>query len=545
MSAATRLRRLDAERDILVLERSGAVSYANCGLPYHLGGVIPNRDSLELQTPARMGARFALGVRVRTEVVDVDPIARTVTARDLATGATETISYDELVLSPGATPRRPAKVAAGSPLETLRTLDDLDRIADSVDALPNGAPVVVIGAGHLGIEIAENLHRRGLAVTVAQSEDRILPILDAEMTAPLVDHLEQLGLTVRLGAPVAEVTVDGVLLAGGERLLADLVIASMGVIPDAGLARTAGADLGPAGTIAVDDLHRTSIPGIYAIGDVAGKTDAIDGTTRPVALAGLANRHGRHVADVIAGVSEAPAKPALGTSIIDVAGATAASVGWSETVARARARGREVRIFHTHPLSHAGYYPGAQPMSLKLVVAASDDRILGAQAVGTEGVARRIDVIAVAMSAGITASALADLELAYAPQFGSAKDPVNQLGYLARNRAGGDRTVQWHELDDAIAGGAVLLDVRAEGQLAEGVIPGATWIPVEELRDRHSQFKGRPLIVHCRVGQGAHTAARLLAELGHDVRNLDGGYLTWRDGMRARELVAPPGARAA
>ncbi|GAA1773767.1 FAD-dependent oxidoreductase [Agromyces lapidis] len=536
MSAATRLRRLDAAREIVVIERSGAVSYANCGLPYHVGGVIPDRGALELQTPSRLGARFGLDVRVNTEVVGIDPGARTATVRDLRTGETEELAYDELILSPGASPRRPA-AGPDAPLATLRTLDDLDELMQRVGELAPGAPVVVIGAGHLGIEIAENLHRRGLRTTIVQREDRILPILDAEMTAPLVDHLADLGIEVRLGMTVDEIHAHGVRLSDGERLPAELVLASMGVIPETELARTAGVAVGASGAIAVDGLHRTNVPGIYAIGDAAEKTDAVDGTSRPVALAGLANRHGRHVADVIAGADATPARPALGTSIVDVAGITAASVGWNEETARAK--GRALRVLHSHPLSHAGYYPGAQPISLKLIVDAADDRILGAQAVGTDGVARRIDVISVAMSAGLTASALADLELAYAPQYGSAKDPVNQLGYVARNRAAGhDATIQWHELDDAIDDGALLLDVRAEGQLAEGRIPGATWIPVEELRDRHHDFAGRPVVVHCRVGQGAHTAARLLAELGHDVRNLDGGYLTWRDGMRAKELAA-------
>jgi rhodanese-related sulfurtransferase len=307
----------------------------------------------------------------------------------------------------------------------------------------------------------------------------------------------------------------------------------MGVVPESGLARAAGLEVGASGGIVVDDAHRTSDPAIFAIGDAAEKRDRVDGSQRLVSLAGLANRHGRAVADTIAG-RPAAAVPSLGTAIIDVLGLTAASTGWTEEVARGR--GVDVRVIHSHPLSHAGYFPGARPMSLKLVVDAATDRILGAQAVGTEGVDRRIDVIATAMAAELPASALADLELAYAPQYGSAKDPVNMLGYIDRNLADGeDTTIQWHELDHAIAGGAVLVDVRAEGQLAEGAIPGATWIPVERLRERHDEFAGRPVVVHCRVGQGAHTAARLLTALGHDVRNLDGGFLTWRDGMRARE----------
>ncbi|MDQ0893024.1 FAD-dependent oxidoreductase [Agromyces ramosus] len=541
MSAATRLRRLDEEREIVVLERSGAVSFANCGLPYHVSGVIADRDELALQDPARLAARFRIDARVETEAIAIDPVAKTVTVRPARGGAEERISYDELVLSPGATPRRPERVAADAPLHTLRTLDDLDAIMLTVAGLPARARAVVIGAGYVGIELADNLHRRGIATTIVQPGTGLLG-LDAEMAAPLIDHVRAVGVAVELGRRAVRVERDRVVLSDDTVLPADLVIAAMGVVPESGLARAAGLELGPGGGIVVDEFHRTSDPSIFAVGDVAEKHDLVDGSPRLIALAGLANRHGRAVADTIAG-TPAPAAPALGTAIIDVVGRTAAKTGWTEDVARAR--GRDIRVIHTHPLSHAGYFPGAQPMSLKLVVDAATDRILGAQAVGSDGVDTRLDIIATAMAAGLTASSLADLELAYAPQYGAAKDPVNLLGYIDRNLASGeDRVLQWHELDAAIAAGAVFLDVRAEGQLAEGTIPGATWIPVEQLRERHHEFAGRPIVVHCRVGQGAHTAARLLARLGHDVRNLDGGYLTWRDGERARALEREADAAA-
>ena len=541
MSAATRLRRLDEEREIIVLERSGAVSFANCGLPYHVSGVIADRADLELQDPARVAARFRIDARVGTEAVAIDRAGKTVTVRPTRGGAEQRIRYDELVLSPGAAPRLPERVATDAPLHTLRTLDDLDVIMAAVSALPAGAPAVVIGAGYLGIELADNLHRRGLATTIVQRGTRILGF-DAEMAAPLVDHVRAAGVAVELGNPAVRVERDRVVLADGTALPASLVIAAMGVVPESTLARDAGLELGAGGGIAVDEFHRTSDPSIFAVGDAAEKRDHVDGSPRLVALAGLANRHGRAVADTIAG-TPAPAAPALGTAIVDVLGRTAARTGWTEE--SALARGRDVRVIHTHPLSHAGYFPGAQAMSLKLVVDAATDLILGAQAVGTDGVDTRIDVIATAMAAGLTASSLADLELAYAPQYGSAKDPVNLLGAIDRNLANGkDRVLQWHELDAALAAGAVLLDVRAEGQLAEGGIPGATWIPVERLRERHHEFAGRPIVVHCRVGQGAHTAARLLERLGHDVRNLDGGYLTWRDGDRARTLEREADAAA-
>lgn len=544
MSAATRLRRLDEDREIIVLERSGAVSFANCGLPYHVSGVIADRDDLALQTPERLAARFRIDARVRHEVVSIDRAAKTVLVRDLTRGEELELRYDELVLSPGAAPRRPDHVASGAPLHTVRTLDDLDRLMAEVATVQPGGPGVVIGGGYIGIEMADNLAQRGFTVTLMQRSGHLLGTLDDEMAAPVADHLASRGITVRLSETVTRVGVDHVVLADGERLPADLVVAAMGVTPETRLARDAGLDIGPAGGIAVDGYHRTSDRSIFAVGDAAEKRDAVGGGTRLVALAGLANRHGRAVADTIAGRptharAARPARgarPALGTAIIDAAGITVASTGATERAARAN--GTSVRVIHSHPLSHAGYYPGSRPMSLKLVIDAATDRVLGAQAVGTEGVDKRIDVLATAMSLGATASALADLELAYAPQYGQAKDPVNMLGYIAGNLASGeDRVIQWHELDAELDAGAVLLDVRAEGQLTEGRIPHATWIPVERLRDRHAEFTGRRIIVHCRVGQGAHTAARLLERLGHDVVNLDGGYLTWRDGMRARELA--------
>lgn len=532
MSAATRLRRLDEDREIIVLERSGAVSFANCGLPYHVSGVIADRGSLELQDPTRLADRFRIDARVRSEVVAVDRAARRVTVRP-ADGPEYDLRYDELVLSPGAAPRRPEHVAPGAPIHVLRTLDDLDDIMATIDRLPPGADAVVIGGGYIGVEMADNLHRRGLATTIIQRASHLIGGLDPEMAAPLTDHVRRRGVDVLLGRNVAKVEARRVVLEDGSAVRADLVIAAMGVVPESSLALAAGLEIGASGGIVVDGEHRTSDPAIYAIGDAVEKRDRIDGSARLVAMAGLANRHGRAVADVIAGRASTVV-PALGTAVIDVLGLTAASTGWTEAVARAR--GVAVRAIHSHPLSHAGYFPDAQPMSLKLVVDARSDRILGAQAMGTAGVARRIDVIATAMAAELTASALADLELAYAPQYGAAKDPVNMLGYIARNLAEGlDATIQWHELDEALAAGAVLLDVRAEGQLAEGTIPGATWVPVEQLRDRAHEFAGRRIVVHCRVGHGAHTGARVLAGLGHDVANLDGGYLTWRDGMRSRE----------
>lgn len=557
MSAATRLRRLDEQREIVVFERGEHVSFANCGLPYHVSGTIASRDALLLQSPEGLTKRFRLDVRVRTEVIAIDRAARTVTARDLVSGELRTQPYDTLVLSPGASPRSSAALDGDFRVHTLRDVSDLDRIMASLAITVDDAPLreaVVLGGGYIGVELAENLLARGLSVTLVQRGTQLLPALDAEMAAPFAAHMADAGIRLRLGVEVigtgavgsARISAslgadaDGLLLSDGSTLRADLIFSAIGVQPSSALAAEAGLAIGPNGGILVDATHRSSDPAIFAVGDAAEKTDAVSGEPRLLSLAGLANRHGRAVADTIAG-AQAPGVPsprALGTAIVGFRGLAAASVGWNERALSSR--GRPVRVLHSHPLSHAGYYPGAQMLSLKLLVDPETDLILGAQAVGQDGVDKRIDVIATAMSAGLTASALADLELAYAPQFGSAKDPINLLGYLNSNRAAGhDRTLQWHELDDAVAAGAFLLDVRAPGQLAEGLIPGATHIPVEQLRERHRELPSGPIVVHCRVGQGAHTAARLLSNLGHDVVNLDGGYLTWRDAQLAAALASP------
>jgi rhodanese-related sulfurtransferase len=311
---------------------------------------------------------------------------------------------------------------------------------------------------------------------------------------------------------------------------ADLIIDAAGVTPDIGLAVDAGLALGVSGGIRVDRDQRTNDAAIFAVGDGVEKVDAIDGTSELVTMAGLANRHGRAAADAIAGRPH-PSRPALGTSIIGVFSKTVATVGWSET--RLRAAGRAFRTIHTHPSSHATYYPGAEQMAIKLLIDPDDDAILGAQIVGGAGVDKRIDVIATAMSAGITASALQDLELAYAPQYGSAKDPINMLGYVAENLAAfPESTVQWHELADALGGGGHLVDVRSPEEFAAGHIPAAVNIPLDQLRNRHHEIEG-DVIVHCQVGQRGHSATRMLTQLGRRVRNLDGGYLTWKAGTRA------------
>jgi NADPH-dependent 2,4-dienoyl-CoA reductase/sulfur reductase-like enzyme/rhodanese-related sulfurtransferase len=540
MSAATRLRRLDERMEIVVLERGPYVSFANCGLPYHVGGVIADRDALLLQTPESLRARFAIDVRVHTEATSIDTGARSIEITDALTGATSTLEYDELILSPGTRLRFSIDTGdvAAFPLRTIDEMDAIIAALEQVEATHERPSVVVVGAGFIGLEAVENLHARGAAVTIVQASPQVLGPLDIEMTAPLIAALRAAGIDVRLSTTVLGGEHGELILSDGTRVAADLAIIAPGVEPQTTLAAEAGLTLGDGGGIVVDASHRTSAPHVWAIGDAALKTDAINGDEVVITMAGLANRHGREVADAIAG-DRVETAPALGTGIVGVLGVTVAMTGWSER--RARAAGRRIRVVHTHPTQHAGYYPGALQLTMKLVIDAEDDTILGAQIVGRDGVDKRIDVIATAMAGGITASALARLELAYAPQYASAKDPINMLGYVADNvRDARTRTIQWHELDAARAAGATLVDVRSAGEHAAGSIPGSVNLPLDALRARHHELGDAPLVVHCQVGQRGHTASRLLEQLGHEVVNLDGGYLTWHAGTTATTATLRP-----
>jgi NADPH-dependent 2,4-dienoyl-CoA reductase/sulfur reductase-like enzyme/rhodanese-related sulfurtransferase len=525
MSAATRLRRLAPEAEIVVFERGAHVSYANCGLPYHVGAVIAEREALLLQTPESLRSRFDLDVRVRTEVLAIDRTARRLRVRELDSGREYDESYDTLVLSPGAAPIVPDLPGAERAM-VLRSVTDADTM---VAAVTGGArTAVVVGGGFIGLETAENLARRGLAVTVVELGSQVMAPLDPEMVIPVHTELRANGIDLRLGTGVAKVLPDAVELTDGTLLPADLVLLAIGVRPETGLATAAGLRLGPRGGILVDETMRTSDPHIYAVGDAVEKTDAITGDTVLIPLANTANRQGRLVADAITGRPVALGGR-LGTAIVQIFGLTVAVTGTNEK--RLRTAGRPYQAVHTHPASHAGYYPGAEPMSLKLLFDPANGTILGAQAVGGAGVDKRIDVIATAIRAGLTADDLADLELAYAPAFGSAKDPVNMLGYIAGNQISGlERSVQWHELADTIAAGAHLIDVRTPTEHANGAIPGAVNIPVDELRDHLDELPAGELIVYCQVGMRGHTATALLSGLGHSVRNLDGGYHTWNAG---------------
>lgn len=530
MSAATRLRRLDETAEIVVLERSGYVSFANCGLPYHLSGTIQQRSSLMLQTPASLAARFALDVRVKSEVIDINRDAKTVTVRNLEDKTDYVESYDYLVLSPGAAPIMPEQEGAERAM-SMRDIEDLDRAMAWLGSKPSTA--LVLGGGFIGIEVAENLVKRGLSVTLLQRGSQLMKNLDPEMAVMLTTRMKSAGVDVRFNTTAVKFTKKTVTLSSGEEISADVIFSAMGVRPEIGLAQLAGLRIGENGGIWADEKQRTSDPSIFAVGDAAEKTDAISGEPRLATLAGLANRHGHSVANAIAQAPVVPATPALGTSIVTFEGLAAASVGWTETALRAQ--GRNIRVVHAHPANHAAYYPGAETMRLKLIVDADTDAILGAQGVGGSGVDKRIDVIATAMFAGIPASTLAQLELAYDPQHGSAKDPINMLGYINRNVAEGfTHTIEWHELEEFRSAGWEVLDVRTTGEHKFGAMPDSLNIPLDTLRENLDELRGKKVVVHCQVGQRGHTATRILTQEGIEAVNLDGGYLTWKAGMASK-----------
>jgi NADPH-dependent 2,4-dienoyl-CoA reductase/sulfur reductase-like enzyme/rhodanese-related sulfurtransferase len=530
MSAAARLRRLDAESEIVVLEKSGFVSYANCGLPYYVGGVIQNEESLLLQTPESLFKRFRLDVRVGAEVIEIDPAKKSVIY--MREGSLEHLTFDKLILSPGASPIRPNIPGIERGL-TLRNIEDVIAMDHFVSNHPKSA--AIIGGGFIGIELAENLRHRGISTTVVEAQDQVLAPLDPEMATFVADELIKNGIDLILSDALASVEVDSVTLASGKVIPAEMLILAIGVRPDTALANAAGLNIGERGGIVVDAFNVTSNPDIYAIGDAAEKIDALDGNATLVPLANLANRHGRIVADHIAGKVVREVK-AQGTAIVKVFDLTVATSGWNEK--RLVAANHPYLAIHNHPASHAGYYPGAQGMSLKLLVDPRTEQILGVQGVGREGVDKRIDVIATAMRGGITAPALADLELAYAPPFSSAKDPVNMLGYIAENVLSGlTPTAQWSEVESLVDSGYTIVDVRTAGEVDRGSLTGAINIPIDEIRERQAEIPAGKILVTCQVGQRGHAATRLLREMGHEAINLDGGYMTWSNSPVGRNSI--------
>jgi len=530
-SCAARLRRLDETAEIVVFDRGPFVSFANCGLPYFVGDVIKEERALHVATPELFHQRFRIDVHTETEVTAIDRHARTIAVRDVRSGATREERYDVLVLSPGAAPIRPPLPGVDRPgVFAIRSIPDSRRIRDWISG-QGVRTAVVVGGGFIGLEMVENLVHRGLAVTILEKLPQLMPPLDPEMAAPISAHLATKGVALQLGDGLARIDADAtgrltVVSERGARLPADLVILAIGVRPEITLARDAGLDIGARGGIVVDEEMRTSDPHIWAVGDAIEVPDVLLGQETVLPLAGPANREGRTAAESIAGRATR-FRGVQATAVVGVLGLTIASTGASEKGLR-RAGVTEYGKVYLHPGHHAGYYPGARPIHLKLLFSRSDGRILGAQAIGFEGVEKRIDVIAMAIQLGGTVHDLAAAELCYAPQFGAAKDPVNLAGMLAENLLNGDMpTADWEAL--AVTD-ALLLDVREPDEFAAGHIPNAINVPLSQLRDRHTELpKERDIWISCGVGQRAYYATRFLLQYGYRARNLSGGYVTYTD----------------
>lgn len=529
-SAAARARRLSEDAEIVVFERGPDVSFANCGLPYYVGGEIAARDKLLVTTPERLRTRFNLDVRTRTSVEAIDRAAKKVRVRDLHSGREYDEAYDKLILAPGAAPLRPPIPGIDLPgIFTLRNLSDVDRIKERVDRGVKQA--VVVGAGFIGLELVENFVKRGVATTVVELQDQVLPPFDKEMTVPILDALREKSVTVLLGqsAEGFEQAADGLVirLKSGERLSAQLVILGVGVRPENQLAVNAGLEVGARGGIRVNASLQTSDPDIYAVGDAIEVKDFVSGDPTQVPLAGPANRQGRIAADNIFG-RPATYRGTQGTAIVGVFDRTAAMTGASEKSLR-RAN-RAFRKVYVHPAHHAGYYPGAEAMTLKVLFHPETGKLLGAQAVGGAGVDKRIDVLAVALQAGMTVFDLEEMELAYAPQFGSAKDPINMAGFVAGGLLRGEHPQV--DVEAVLAASEsrrpFVLDVRTAQEFSAGAIPGAVNIPIDELRARLDEVpQNREIAVYCQVGQRGYLATRILQQRGFPAANIGGGYKTY------------------
>jgi len=546
MSAAARARRLDETADIVVLERGPHVSFASCGLPYFVGGEIADQGALLVQTPQSLAAALALDVRVGHDVVDVDPRRRAVTVRT-ADGIDE-LTYDALVLSPGAKAVRPPIPGLDSPrVSTLRTVHEALAMRERV--VEGARRAVVLGAGFIGIEAAEGLAQAGLAVTLVELAPHVLPPLEAELAVYATHALRRLGIDVRAGVAASEIEPgvdhDVVVLADGSRLEADVVVLSVGVRPDTEVFEKAGIRC-ERGAILVDEHGRTSQPGIWAVGDAVASTDAVTGVVRSVHLAGPANRAGRLVADdILRPESARPIPPTVGTAIVRVGDLTVAMTGANR--AALDAAGIEFRTLHLHPGHHAGYFPGASTLRMVVHVAPGDGRVLGAQVVGEEGADKRIDVLATAIRGGMTVDDLVDLDLAYAPPYGSAKDPVTMAGFLGQNVVDGTLRLWYPEEVEQVVEEALVLDVRTAGEFARGHLTGALNVPHTQLRERIDEVRaaaaGRPVRVMCHSGWRSYLAHRVLVAHGFDSKSLSGGMETLTAALEARAAV-PQAARA-
>lgn len=528
-TTAARLRRLDEQAEIIMFERGEYISFANCGLPYYIGGTIQERDALLVQTVEGMSKKFNLDIRNLSEVVSINRDAKTVTVKKVQTGELYEESYDKLVLSPGAQPIKPPipGIEEAKDLFTLRNVPDTDQIKAYIDE-KKPKKAVVVGGGFIGVEMAENLHDRGLEVTLVEMVDQIMAPLDYEMAAILHQHFADKGVELILKNGVQRFENEGktIYLNNGKKIETDMVILAIGVRPENELAKQAGLALGERGGIIVSDTLQTEDQDIYAIGDAIEVKDYIFGKPTMIPLAWPANRQGRLVADHINGY-DVKYNGTLGTSIAKVFDMTAATTGMNEKTLKRM--GIPYEVIHVHPGSHAGYYPGSFPISMKLTFDPETGKIYGAQAVSYDGADKRIDVIATAIKGGLTVFDLPDLELAYAPPYSSAKDPVNMIGYAASNLLQGKvETVQWHEIDEFVDAGEILIDVREPMEVNMGKINGSRNIPLGELRDRLAELpKDKTIYVYCQVGLRGYLASRILMQNGFKVKNLDGGYRTY------------------
>lgn len=528
-TAATRLRRLNEEDKIVLFEKGEYISFANCGLPYHVGGVIKERENLLLQTVDGMNQQYGLDVRNFSEVLEINPQSKSVTVLNHQTGERYVESYDQLIISTGAKAIVPPIVGIeeADNVFRLRNIPDMDQIKAYI-AENQIATATVVGGGFIGLEMMENLVELGIQVQLIEMAPQVMPTIDIEMAQLIHSQMNIHGVNLILNDGLKEFRQNGreLLLTSGKTLQTDMTILSIGVLPENTLAKVAGLELGYKGGIKVNQQLQTSQPDIYAIGDAIEVIDLVSGQPTHIPLAWPANRQGRLVADIING-SDAGYFGTQGTAVAKVFELTVASTGNSERLLKQA--GIEYETIHIHPNSHAGYYPGASPIALKLLFGI-DGKILGAQAIGTEGVEKRIDVIATAMRFGARADQLASIELSYAPPYSSAKDPVNMLGYTADNILSGKvATFQWSQVDELISNNAFLLDVREEFELATGTIESSHHIPLNQLRQRLGELpKNQPIYVYCQVGHRGYNAARILSQAGFDVKNLDGGYKTYK-----------------